>query len=100
MSIKSIALGLAISGFVVAGCAHSGPNASPTRKADNAVLKACLFKTTDEMMKSPTCTSQLAEANITMDDVAAIKSCKGMSTTAMKADATCQTQMSKHPGVF
>jgi hypothetical protein len=99
-SVKSIALGLVISGFIVAGCAHSGPMASPTRKADNGVLKACLFRSTEEIAKSPECTAELTEANITADDVSAIKSCKAMSTSAMNADATCKIQITKHPGVF
>ncbi|MEP7210678.1 MAG: hypothetical protein ABI740_07565, partial [Alphaproteobacteria bacterium] len=100
-SVKSIALGLLISGFVMAGCAHSPmAKASSTAKADNGVLKACLFKSTDQMMKSPECTAQLSKTNITADDVAAIKSCKAMSTSAMNADATCKAQMARHAGAF
>jgi hypothetical protein len=99
-SVKSIALGLAISGLALAGCATSGPTASPTRKADNAVLKACVFRTADEIAKSPECSAKMTAANITSDDLSAIKSCKSMPASTMKADAKCEAQMAKHPGVF
>jgi hypothetical protein len=97
---SAITFGLTVAGLTIAACAHSGPAASPTRKADNAVLKACVFRTADEIAKSPACNSALTEANITSEDLAAIKSCKAMSTSAMNADATCKAQMARHPGVF
>jgi hypothetical protein len=99
-SVSSIALGLVVLTLAVAGCAHSGPTASPERKADNAVLKACVFRTVDEIAKSPECTARMTAANITSDDLAAIKQCMSMPTPTMYATASCLAQKAKHPGVF
>ena len=100
-SVKSIALGLVITGFAVAGCVHSGMTpSSPTAKADTGVLKACIFKSTEDMMKSPECKARFAETNTTAAAVSAVKSCKSMSHEAMNASASCKAQMLKHPGVL
>jgi hypothetical protein len=100
-SVKSTALSLVIAGFALTGCVHSGMTpSSPTAKADMGVLKACLFKSSEDMMKSPECTAKLAETHTTADDVATIKSCKAMSHEAMNASTSCKAQMLKHPGVL
>ena len=100
-SVKSTALGLVIASLALAGCAHSGLTpSSATAKADTGVLKACIFKSTEDMMKSPECRAKLAETHTSADDVASIKSCKAMSHEAMNASTSCKAQMLKHPGVL